>query len=343
MRFARQSLHFKRRDCIWHAMTAGNGYGYGYGYGGQRLRQAVTTRGVSTMGRQPPTVRMRRLAGELKRLRQAAGLTRDDAAEQTKLNGATLWRIETAKVRPHRRTLIILMNRYGVTDSDERAKLFDLAKDAGHLGWLQDYEDDLTEQYLTYVSFEAGARSIRNYESLFIPGLLQTEEYARAVIAGVLPLASKEEVERRVEMRMQRQAALHRADDPLQLWAIVDEAALHRVVGDAGVMHAQLKALIEVAELPQVTFQVVPFSVGAHTGMPGSFVVMEFPDPADPDLIYVDSIAGDVFVEHESEVRRITIYYQHLQAAALNRSDSVRLIEQRVAALDAERDRDDHP
>nr|MDT0658523.1 helix-turn-helix transcriptional regulator [Micromonospora sp. DSM 115978] len=287
------------------------------------------------MGRQPPTVRLRRLAGELKRLRQAAGLTRDDAAEQTKLNGATLWRIETAKVRPHRRTLTILMNRYGVTDSDERAKLFDLAKDAGHLGWLQEYEDDLTEQYLTYVSFEAGARSIRNYESLFIPGLLQTEEYIRAASAGVMPHFSKEDVDRRVEVRAQRQAALHQDDDPLQLWAVLDEAALHRKVGDEQVMHDQLNSLVETAGLPQVMLQVIPFSVGAHPGMLGSFVLMDFPDPDDPDLVYIDTMAGDLFMEREADVRRTTINFQHLLASALSPADSLRLIRQRIDAFRA--------
>jgi transcriptional regulator with XRE-family HTH domain len=286
------------------------------------------------MGRQPPTVRMRRLAGELKRLRQAAGLTRDDAAEQTKLNGATLWRIETAKVRPHRRTLIILMNRYGVTDSDERAKLFDLAKDAGHLGWLQEYEDDLTEQYLTYVSFEAGARSIRNYESLFIPGLLQTEEYARASSAGVMPHLSKEEIDRHVEVRAQRQAALQ-GQNPLQLWAVIDEAVLNRTVGDEQLMYAQLVSLIESAGLPQVVLQVIPFSVGAHPGMLGSFVLMDFPDHDDPDLVYIETMAGELFIEREADVRRTTINFQHLLASALSPADSLRLIRQRIDAFRA--------
>lgn len=285
------------------------------------------------MRRQTPTVRLRRLATELKRLRQAAGLTRDDAAEQTNLNSATLWRIETAKVRPHRRTVVTLMNHYRLHDQEHRAKLLDLAKDAGNLGWLQEYEDDLTEQYLTYVSFEAGARSIRNYESLFIPGLLQTEAYASAVIAGVLPFATKEEINQRVEVRMQRQAILHRDEDPLQLWAILDEAALHRAVGGNDVMHNQLVELAKAAELPQVTLQVLPFSLGAHAAMPGSFVVMDFADPADPDLVYIDSMAGDLFMERDNEVRRTTMTYQHLQANALNPADSQRLIHRRTDAL----------
>src|SRR3954471_6380411 len=175
--------------------------------------------------RQPPTVRLRRLAGELRNLRQAAGLTREDAAEQTNINSATLYRIETAKARPQRRTLLTLLDKYGVTDPARRAALVDLSKQATQLGWLQAYESELPEEYTTYISFESEARSVRNYESLFVPGLLQTEGYTRSAIRGVLPLASDEEVEQRVEARVRRQESL-RKKSPLRLWAILDEAVI---------------------------------------------------------------------------------------------------------------------
>ncbi|MCW2639447.1 MAG: transcriptional regulator [Dactylosporangium sp.] len=178
----------------------------------------------------------------------------------------------------------------------------------------------------------AEARSVRNYESLFVPGLLQSEDYARAVIKGVLPLASDDEVERRVEARIQRQQSL-RKKSPLRLWAILDEAVLHRRVGGTKVMVEQLQALVKVASQPHVTLQVIPFTTGAHAGMPGSFVVMDFPDAADPALVYIDSMAGDLFLEREPDLRRYTVLFEHLQAAALDPANSVQLIETHVDAI----------
>lgn len=275
--------------------------------------------------RQPPTVRLRRLASELRGLRSAASLTREEVSEQTGLNSATLYRIETAKVRPQRRTLVALLDKYGVTEEDRRAEMVALSRQATELDWLHRYESALPEAHLTYISFEAEARSIRNYESLFVPGLLQTEDYARAVITGVLPFASKDEVEHRVEARMQRKPFLARKP-PLQLWAILDEAVLHRLVGGPTVMAAQLARLIEEADELDITVQVLPYAVGAHAGMPGSFAVMDFPNPADPELVYIDSMAGDLFLEREPDVRRYTRIFEHLRAAALNPADSLRLI-----------------
>jgi hypothetical protein len=168
---------------------------------------------------------------------------------------------------------------------------------------------------MTFIGFEGEAESASNYESLFVPGLLQTEDYARAVITGVLPFASREEVERRVEVRMERQEVL-RGDNPLQLWGIVDEAALRRQVGSPAVMRAQFRHLLEASELPNVTFQVIPFDAGAHAGMPGSFIVLQFAEEAIPDVIYIDSMAGDLFLEAESDVRRYKLVFEHLRAVS---------------------------
>jgi transcriptional regulator with XRE-family HTH domain len=275
--------------------------------------------------RQIPTVRLRRLAGELRGLREQAELTHKVVAERTSINAATLYRIETAKVRPQKRTLIAMLDAYGVDDPGKRAELIELSKQAAQPGWLQVYELELPEPYTAYISFESEARSVRNYESLFIPGLLQTEPYARAVITAVLPTANTEEVEHRVEARMQRQAVLTK-QQPLQLWAIVDEAALHRVVGGPAVMAGQLRRIIEAAAAANVVVQVVPYAVGAHAGMPGSFAIMDFHDQADPDLVYIDSMAGDLFLEREPEIRRHTVAFEHLRAAALNPADSLRLV-----------------
>jgi transcriptional regulator with XRE-family HTH domain len=282
--------------------------------------------------RQPPTVRLRRLAAELRGLRAAVGMTREDVSEHTGINAATLYRIETAKVRPQRRTLIALLDRYRVTDESKRTDLIALSQQATQLGWLQAFESQLPEEYTTYISFEAEARSIRNYETLFVPGLLQTEQYAKAVIAGVLPLAPAEDADRRVQARLKRQALLSKKH-PLNLWAIIDEAVLHRRVGGAEVITAQLNHLAETAKLPHVTLQVLPFGVGAHPGMTGSFAVMDFPDPADPELVYIETMGGDLFLERESDVRRYTTIFEHLRAAALNPTDSIRLITTTATAV----------
>ncbi|MFY1670020.1 helix-turn-helix domain-containing protein [Plantactinospora sp. WMMB334] len=275
--------------------------------------------------KQPPTVRLRRLAAELRVLRHRAGLTREDVAERTHMNPATLWRLETARARPQRRTLLGLLDVYGVTDLERRLELVDLAKDAGQLGWLQAYEDQLPDEYSTYISFESEAQTVRNYESLFVPGLLQTEAYARAVTSGLLPDGTEEEVERRVEARLKRQDSIT-GDEPLKVWAILDESVLHRRVGGAEVMRDQLQHLAKLTKLPNVTVQVLPFEVGAHPGMYGAFAIMGFPDPADSDLVYIENRVNALFLERDTDIASYTDLFEHLRAAALNPAASVRLI-----------------
>ena len=278
--------------------------------------------------RQPPTVRLRRLAAELRRLRGAADMSREDAGEQTGINNATLYRIETAKARPQMRTLVALLNLYNV-DQAQRDYLSALCRDAGKQGWLRPYHSDLPEEYTAYISFEDEAQGLRNYESLFLPGLLQTEGYARAVIRGVLPSATNEEIEDRVRARIERQGVLAKAT-PLKLWAVVDEAALHRVIGGVEVMHEQLLHLVEAVKVPNITFQVIPFGAGAHPGMPGQFILMDFSDPMDTDLIYIDSMAGDLFLESDADISRYRSIFDNLVAVALSPNESAALVAERA-------------
>jgi transcriptional regulator with XRE-family HTH domain len=263
-----------------------------------------------------PTVRLRRVAAELRALRESAALTREDVAERTGISTVTLYRIENARVRPQARTLMTLLGLYGVAD-DRKAELTAMLRDARQRGWLQAYESLLPQQYTAYIGFEAEARALWTYESLFVPGLLQTEDYARAVTSAGLPGASADEVDRRVEVRMQRQAVLT-SSSPLDLWSIVDEAALRRQVGGPEIMRAQLDYLTEAAALPNVTLQIIPYSAGAHAGMLGSFAIMEFEDAATPDVIYLDSMAGNLFLESEVEVRRYRLVFEHLRADAMS-------------------------
>jgi transcriptional regulator with XRE-family HTH domain len=262
-----------------------------------------------------PTIRLRRLAAEMRRLRESNKMTREEVSERTSINEATIYRLESARVRrPQKRTLMALLDLYGVVDP-HRADLLELGREAEQQGWLQPYHSELPEEYTTYIAFEAEARSVSNYESLLVPGLLQTEAYAHAVITGGLPMASEAEVEQRVRARIERQRLLSEPDR-LKLWAIVDEAALHRQVGSPGLMRAQLVHLIKAANEPNVTLQVIPYSAGAHAGMPGSFVLLDFPNPADPDVVHIGTLAGDLFLEKEADLRRYRLLFEHLRAVA---------------------------
>lgn len=272
-----------------------------------------------------PTVRLRRLAGELRRLREASGLTREVVCERTGINEATLYRLETGRARPQRRTLLALLAVYEVTDA-ERETLLDLIKGDQSSSWIQPRYTSLPEHLSAYMAFEAEAASVRNYEAAFIPGLLQIEAYARAVVRGGRPEGTDDEVEQRVSARLERQALLTKPN-PLRLWAIIDEAVLHRVVGSPSTIREQLRHLVTTSNLPHVTLQLIPFTAGAHPGMPGSFVVMSFPDPADPEIVYLDSMAGDLFVETDDDITRFGGVFDHLRATALSPQDSRKFIE----------------
>jgi transcriptional regulator with XRE-family HTH domain len=287
---------------------------------------------ATSKGAKPPTVRLRRLAAELRRLRAEAELSREQVAAQTGVNEGTLYRLETARARPQRRTLLALLDLYGVSEA-VRSDLLDLSKSADGQGWLRPYQSELPEEYAAYINFEAEARSVRNYESLFIPGLLQTEDYARAVITGTLPMASQPEVEQHVRARIERQELLT-AERPLELWAIVDEAAVRRMVGGPEVMRGQLLHLREAVDRPNVMVQVITFDAGAHPGMPGAFVYMEFGEAADPELVYVDTLAGELFLEAEADLRRYSQMFNHLRASALSQSQTTDMISTVIEGLE---------
>ncbi len=279
----------------------------------------------------PSTVRLRRLAAEMKALRTEAQLTREQVQERTGVNQGTLWRIEKGQAKPHNGTLETLFDLYGVTDS-RRTELIELTRGAKQPGWLRQYKDVIPEGYAAYISFESEAKAAHNYESLYIPGLLQTEEYARASLIDGLPRDS-DKFELNVQTRMERQVILGRrreGREPLELWAVVDEAALRREVGSRAVMRAQLGRLLEMSERPNITLQVIPFDRGAHPGMSGAFVRLNFGAVA-PGIVYVESLAGDIYLETEAEIDRYGLVFDHLRAMALSPRDSSALIATLIA------------
>lgn len=277
--------------------------------------------------RQPRNVRLRRLATVLRGLRTEAGLTRDRAAEHARLDSTTLYRIETARVRPLRITLHTLLDLYGVDDAAIRAELEALlTKSADRPAWLQEAESGLPEDYAALIAFEEDARRVTNVETTLVPGLLQTEDYARASISGILPHIAPDGVERRVKVRMQRQQLLQQPRS-LELWAIIDESVLRREVGGPAVMAGQLAHLAAAASWPNVTLQVIPFGCGAHPGMHGAAAILEFSDPADPALVYVEHATAAMFLERATDVSRYLEIAEDLRAAALTPAASLRFVQ----------------
>jgi transcriptional regulator with XRE-family HTH domain len=273
---------------------------------------------------QSPTVRARRLGFELRRLREAARLTAEQVADHLDCSQPKISRIESGRGPFRILEVRAMIELYGATEVESEA-LLSLLKESKEKGWWAAYRDVLPAEYSVHIGMETEAASIRTYQSLFVPGLLQTESYARAVIRDAAINISPDEVDRRVAVRTKRQEVLHR-DKPLWLWAILDEAVLRRLVGGREVVREQLRSLAEMSAMLQVTVQIIPFSVGAHQGMVGAFEIVEFTEPVDPDVVYVEALAGDLYVERESDVRSYTIAFDHLRAAALSKSASVDLV-----------------
>jgi transcriptional regulator with XRE-family HTH domain len=248
-----------------------------------------------------PTVLRRLLGAQLRRLREAQNITREEAGYAIRASGSKMSRLELGRVGFKERDVADLLTLYGVTDEKERASLLRLAQEANTPGWWHRYGDVLPNWFETYVGLEEAATMIRTYEVQFIPGLLQTEGYAREVIALGNSGAPSEEIEQRVGFRMTRQKLLTRPDSP-RLWAVVDEAALRRPIGGPEVMRGQIERLIEVAKLPSVILQVLPFRVGGHTAEAGAFTILRFPESDLPDVIYVEQLTSSLYLDRREDV-----------------------------------------
>jgi transcriptional regulator with XRE-family HTH domain len=274
---------------------------------------------------QSPTVRRRRLGMELRRLREASALMIEDVAKHLECSMSRVSRIETGKSVARIRDVRDMLDLYEVGDEGQREHLLTLAKEAQQRGWWTEYESVLSAGLDTYVGLEASAASIRSFQTHLIPGLLQTEEYSRALIKVGRPTESPVNIDRMISLRRRRQAMLAEAGT-LETWAVLDEAVLRRPIGGHSVMRAQLARLLEADELPSVTIQVLPFTRGAHPGLGGAFTIIGFPDPTDLDVVYVDSPAGNIFLEKDKDVRRHTTWFDHLRAAALPPDESTEFI-----------------
>jgi transcriptional regulator with XRE-family HTH domain len=271
-----------------------------------------------------PTVRRRRLALELRRLREAARLTCEEVAEHLECSASKISRVETGRVSVSPRDVRDMLELYSVPAA-QREGLVQLARDSRQKGWWHAFSDTMQPQFATYVGLESAASEIRIYEVSLIPGLLQTEDYARAVIRSGMMSSPSEDVERSVALRMARQPALTR-DDPPKVWAVLDEAALRRRVGGSGLMRLQLEHLLDQAALPNVAVQVIPFGGGAHPAMGRPFIILVFPERVDTDVVYLEDLTSALYVEDVAEVDRYNVFFNHLRATALSFDDSAALI-----------------
>ena len=276
--------------------------------------------------RPSPTVRRRRLRYELRRLRDEHGLTIEQVQERSggdiKAPSLSRWENGERSVRPT--DLRLLLDIYQV-DAERREALLTLARQAKERGWWQSYGSAIPQWFQVYVGLEAEASSVRVYESELVHGLLQTADYYRAFLRAAPAAAGDDEADRKIEVRLARQERLT-ADDPPEYWAVLNEAVIRRVVGGAHVMREQLDHIAEMAGLPHVNIQVLPFGAGVHPAMDGSFEILGFPEPGDPDVVYLENQAGSLYLEEQPEIDRYARMFSHLIAKALDPEESRRMI-----------------
>ncbi|MER7895193.1 helix-turn-helix transcriptional regulator [Streptomyces sp. NPDC096046] len=275
-----------------------------------------------------PAVRRRKLGAELRALRSSAGLTSGEAARLVGWHQSKVSRIETGTSGVKPADVRLLLDAYSVADSQLRELLMVLAgpdESGGRHHWWHAYRGVLPPTYRDFISLESQAGAMRTLETTVVPGLLQTPEYARAVTKAAVEGLSEDRLDTLVEVRLARQDVL-RADPPLELSAVLDEAVLRREVGGPGVMARQLERLVEAARLPQVRLQVLPFAAGAHIGVTGPFVILSFSSTSDLDVVVLDHLTSSLYLERKEDLQAYTEAFNALQIHALSPEDSLDFI-----------------
>ncbi|MER6540665.1 helix-turn-helix domain-containing protein [Streptomyces sp. 900105755] len=272
-----------------------------------------------------PAVRRRKLGAELRTLRTGAGLTSGEAARLVGWHQSKVSRIETGASGVKPADVRLLLDAYGVAEGQLRELLLVLAGSedtAGRHHWWHAYRGVLPPAYRDFISLESQAGTMRTLETLVVPGLLQTPEYARAVTRAAMDGRADDSLDTLVEVRLARQDVLHN-DPPLELSAVLDEAVLRREVGGPGVMARQLERLMEAARLPQVRLQVLPFAAGAHIGITGPFVIFSFPSTSDLDVVVIDQLTSSLYLERKEDLQAYTEAFDTLRIHALSPEDSL--------------------
>jgi transcriptional regulator with XRE-family HTH domain len=271
-----------------------------------------------------PTVRRKRLGIELRRLREQADLTCEEVGHRLDCSGTRISRIETGRISIRPGDVRELLEIYGITGAGADL-LVQLAREARQKGWWHTYGRALPTWFEAYVGLEAAAVRFRDFQSMVIPGLLQTEDYARAVLRAAPYPGTADDIDRQVALRMERQSILDQPSPP-DLWLVLTESVVRVQVRGPVVMRSQLRRLIDVAERPSVTLQVLPVTIAAQVQPISPFTILEFPDAADPTVVYLEHLTGSLFLEAEEEIRRYTVVFDHLRAEALGKAASIDLI-----------------
>jgi Domain of unknown function (DUF5753)/Helix-turn-helix domain len=272
-----------------------------------------------------PTVPRLMLGIQLHRYREAAGISPDQAGYEIRASRSKISRMENGQVRFKERDVTDLLGLYGVTDAKTVAGLVALVRQANSPGWWSKYGDVMADWFESYLGLEAAASVIRTFELQFVHGLFQTEDYARAVTMLGHTAAPAAEIDRRVSLRLKRQDLLNGSRPP-RVWSVMDEGALRRPVGGAAVMRAQMKRLIEVAELRHVTVQVIPFDRGGHAAAGGSFTVLRFGEPDVPDVVYLEQLTSALYLDKREDVDHYMEVMNHLSTEALTPAESTRFL-----------------
>jgi transcriptional regulator with XRE-family HTH domain len=280
-----------------------------------------------------PIVARRRLRSELRTARNKAGLTQDQVVSEMDWSMSKIIRIEAGSVTMSTSDLKALLPLYKITDPKRTNELIELARAARESSWAHEYRDVVTSQFLRFVEYEDATSIRREFDNVLVPGLLQTEEYAEIAIHQYTDRATAKKVKRLVEIRLKRQELLIKPTGQPLLFFILDEPVVHRHVGSTDLMRRQIHHLIELAEGPQVTIEIIPFSAGAHPAMERKFVTLEFPDAADDDVLYLESALSEVIVEQREEVLRYREAFEQLRKISLGPDNSVSYLKKLITDL----------
>ncbi len=278
-----------------------------------------------------PTALRIQLGTQLRRLREAKGVTREAAGYEIRSSESKISRMELGRVSFKERDVADLLRLYGV-DGDESDALRALARQANNPGWWHSYADLITPWFQSYLGLEESASLIRTYEVQFVPGLLQTADYAKTVIQLGHKRASDDEIARRIDLRQRRRQVLDRDNAP-QFWVVIDEGALRRLIGGVEVMRDQLKSLIEWSERPNVRLQIVMFAAGAHSAAGGPFSILRFAEPDLPDVVYSEQLTGAIYLDKRADVDHYAIAMEEVCVEAEPPDDTAGILKRMLDEL----------
>jgi transcriptional regulator with XRE-family HTH domain len=296
------------------------------------LGNSLDKRSKVSQGKHIPTVASTRLARELRTQRETAGMSQEVVAEEMGWAESKLYRIENDKSRVLHRDVKRLLKLYETEDRQAEV-ISELARLAGERDWWHQYSGAIPEWFQVYVVLEASASHVFGYESELVPGIMQTERYTRAIMSTAPHRASDEELNDTIKVRTKRQDRLMIGTDPLNVWLVLNEAVIRRLVGGSEVMRDQIDHLVKIAQLRNVTLQVLPFKVGEHSAMHGSFRLLKFPTPNDPDKVYLEQQIGGVYTQKVDEVERYGSLFDDVRARALGPGETIEMFHAVAAEL----------